>query len=195
MAREFFATTKGTILTNLTTNPDPADVRLRVRLHELLDRQDIHDVHMRYCRGLDRGDLDLLASAFHPDATQNQDGAERTVEELLDILRNPARAAMKSITHNVTNEQVQFEGDIAHSECYLFATHRIEYDGSDWTWIVSLRFLDRFECRDNAWRIAYRKAEYDWSRLDRVTGPPAGMGMMSTGDKENRTLRFADAEG
>lgn len=37
-------------------------------LQELLDRQAIYDVMMRYCRGVDRFDADLITSAYHPDA-------------------------------------------------------------------------------------------------------------------------------
>lgn len=167
---------------------------LRERLLALLDKQEIHDVLMRYCRGLDRWDLDLVESAFHPDAIQNQDGTDRSVADLLEILRNPARRVMKSISHNVTNEQVELHGDVADSECYFFACHRIEHDGADWTWIVSARHLDRFERRDGEWRIAYRRAENDWSRLDKIGDPPAGLGMIQSDDDKAVTLRFADAK-
>ena len=37
-------------------------------LQELHDKQAIHDAVMRYCRGVDRLDPVLLASAYHPDA-------------------------------------------------------------------------------------------------------------------------------
>jgi hypothetical protein len=48
-------------------------------LRTLLDRAQIHDALMRYCRGVDRGDGELVMSALHPDAT-------------LDLGRGPAEA-------------------------------------------------------------------------------------------------------
>ncbi|WP_221890845.1 nuclear transport factor 2 family protein [Microbispora sp. KK1-11] len=35
---------------------------------EWSDQQEIHEVVLRYCRGVDRLDMDLVRSAYHPDA-------------------------------------------------------------------------------------------------------------------------------
>ncbi|MDX6739529.1 nuclear transport factor 2 family protein [Actinocorallia sp. A-T 12471] len=39
-----------------------------MNLEELSARAQIHDVLLRYCRGLDRVDMDLVRGAFHEDA-------------------------------------------------------------------------------------------------------------------------------
>jgi hypothetical protein len=39
-----------------------------MKLEELSARAEIHDALLRYCRGLDRVDMDLVRGAFHPDA-------------------------------------------------------------------------------------------------------------------------------
>ena len=39
------------------------------RLSRLLDRNEIEEVVLRYCRGIDRRDFDLVRSCYHPDAT------------------------------------------------------------------------------------------------------------------------------
>lgn len=36
---------------------------------EVWDRQQIHDVVLRYCQGINRLDLDLVRSAYHCSAT------------------------------------------------------------------------------------------------------------------------------
>lgn len=41
---------------------------METRLRLLEDRQAIHEVILRYCRGVDRSDPDLILSAFHDDA-------------------------------------------------------------------------------------------------------------------------------
>lgn len=52
----------------------------QAELRTLLDRAQIHDALMRYSRGVDRGDGELVVSCFHPDAT-------------LDMGRGPMSAA------------------------------------------------------------------------------------------------------
>ena len=44
------------------------DSTLEARLRELLDKQEIHEVLLRYCRGVDRCDRDMIAACYHPDA-------------------------------------------------------------------------------------------------------------------------------
>ncbi len=44
-----------------TASRDPA-------LQELLDKQAIHEVLLRYCRGVDRRDEEVLRSVYHADA-------------------------------------------------------------------------------------------------------------------------------
>jgi hypothetical protein len=48
-----------------SANEDPG------RTAYLLDRLDIYDCTVRYARGVDRHDADLIASAFWPDAQVN----------------------------------------------------------------------------------------------------------------------------
>ncbi|MCB2109209.1 MAG: nuclear transport factor 2 family protein, partial [Rhodobacteraceae bacterium] len=40
------------------------------RIAALLDKEEIRDVLMRYGRGVDRADADLLRSCYHPDAIE-----------------------------------------------------------------------------------------------------------------------------
>src|SRR5580698_10968530 len=44
---------------------------LAAQVRYLTDRQEILDCLNRYCRGLDRLDPELIASAYHPDAVDN----------------------------------------------------------------------------------------------------------------------------
>src|SRR5439155_201455 len=75
-----------------------ADVESRLRslesgLRLTADKQEIHDVIMRYCRAIDRRDRELLRSCFHPDAIDEHD-TPRGVEEFLDL--TTARPATKA---------------------------------------------------------------------------------------------------
>jgi hypothetical protein len=144
-------------------------------MKELLAKQQIHEVLVRYCRGIDRGDSDLVRSAFHPDAVQNQRGNDVPVSDLFDRLARPARQVMQSACHYMGNELVEVEGDVANCESYFIACHRLQHDGASWDWIVGGRYVDRFERRSGLWKITNRVAVYDWVRVDRVGDPPADL--------------------
>jgi hypothetical protein len=47
---------------------------------ELQDKAEIREVHMRYCRGIDRMDFDLVRSCYHPDAIDRHGAYEGGVE-------------------------------------------------------------------------------------------------------------------
>ena len=53
-------------------------------LRELLDRQEIHDCLMRYSRGVDRLDPDLIRSAYHDDAIDDHGMFVGTRDEFVD---------------------------------------------------------------------------------------------------------------
>src|SRR5687768_7203639 len=47
-------------------------------------RTEIHDTLMRYCRGVDRLDRDLILSAYHPGARDNHGSFDGPVEDFVD---------------------------------------------------------------------------------------------------------------
>lgn len=144
-----------------------ADTELRV----LLDRAQIHDVLMRYSRGVDRGDGELVVSCFHPEAT-------------LDMGRGPMSAAalaagIEKMTatgtmHFIGNEYVEVDGDTAWSETYFISYATITDAGQSATRSRGGRYLDKFERRDGAWKIARRLLVDEWSRVDALPASAAG---------------------
>lgn len=142
---------------------------------KLLDKQQITEILYRYCRGIDRNDIELALAVFHPDAMDNHTGTPVPIAEVARRLRNPARGVLKAVTHTLSNILISLEGDVAHSEAYFLASHRLTHEGKDMDWVVSGRYLDRFERRDKVWRISDRRAVFDWDRLEEVRMPPAGV--------------------
>ncbi len=53
------------------------------RLQALLDKQEIEEVVLRYCRGIDRRDFDLVRACYHPDARDHHGSFDGTVEEFV----------------------------------------------------------------------------------------------------------------
>lgn len=142
------------------------------QLQSLIDRQDIHDVLVRYCHGVDRGDLALILSAFHEDAIDNHSGIE---ERAVDRFRHTVELGRSMFTsHNLTNVLIQLDGDIARSQACFMAWHRFDHDGAKIDWLLCGRYLDRHERRAGEWRIAHRIVVYDCERFDEVERKPAG---------------------
>jgi ketosteroid isomerase-like protein len=133
-------------------------------IEELLDRQAVVDCLYRYARGVDRLDDELVHSAFHSDGVHHAGGKRRSVSEFLAWYRGKPREA--SAQHYVTNDTVQLDGDLAHSESYFLATSRRD-DGR--LRMSGGRYLDRLERRDGAWRIAVRFVIGEWAQVADVT--------------------------
>ena len=77
--------------------------------------------------------------------------------------------------HCLTNEFVEFEGgDLAHSEAYFVAYMRRADGETSVLETMAGRYVDRFERRGDAWRIAHRVVVYEWgdSRILDGTFPP-----------------------
>jgi hypothetical protein len=143
-------------------------------LHDLLAKQEIREVLLRYCRGVDRCDEEVVLSAFHPDAVNSFGGVDQSATERIALVIDQLRTTAVSTNHNLGNVLIAIDGDTAGSESYVVARHRI-HDGDHLTdWILGARYIDRFERRDGVWRIIHRSTVFDWDRVDPVSSEPPG---------------------
>ena len=144
------------------------------RLQRLLDRTDIEDVLVRYYRGLDRFDEELMLSAFHPDAIELHGGtAEGNAWEVSRKLLKIARSFSTSHTHFLTNFQVDFtDADTAFTEAYALAVSRRGDEQGRRDYVFMGRLVDRLERRNGEWRIAHRLLLKDVERVDPVAVEP-----------------------
>ena len=135
-------------------------------LEELSARTEIHDALLRYCRGLDRVDMNLVRSAFHKDAWIQFPKSLHVgdTEGFFEFLSNEMPRFVRT-QHFLGNSLIEFDGpNTAYVETYLHADHQ----GSDkhhWTGsFVKLwaRYIDKFEQRDGKWLIARRELLVDW---------------------------------
>jgi uncharacterized protein (TIGR02246 family) len=124
-------------------------------VQELLDKQAIRELTARYSRAADRGDAELMASVFHPDASYDQGGGQpMTGETIGEQIIAGLRAMMRSSFHQVGGQLVDVRGDTAVGETYTSGQHVLA-DGKRLR--TQTRYLDRFEKRDGEWRIASRR--------------------------------------
>jgi ketosteroid isomerase-like protein len=141
---------------------------LEQQLAVLEAKQEIHETLMRYCRGVDRADAELISSAFHPDATADHglltfNGAE--IGDALTKIENVVQTGM----HFVGNELIDVIGDVAFCEAYFISFSEVERDGQPFLIARGARYVDRWERRDGgAWKIAYRVVPGQWNRVDPI---------------------------
>jgi hypothetical protein len=163
-----------------TTNSQNQINTIEARLRLVEDKQAIHDVIVRYCRGVDRSDPDLVLAAFHDDATDNHFGVVLPFREAIGTLK-AARSgggsppSKTTSMHNICNVLIEVDGDIARCETYVIVIVRIPQDGGAVDWMHAGRYVDRFERRNGEWRIAYRTVVYDLERFDEVVPVSDGL--------------------
>lgn len=132
------------------------------RLEGLLDRQDILDCLTRFSRGMDRFDRELFLSAFHADATIAAGAFVGGPVELYDWASALHAAGQVATHHNLLNFTCDIVGDTAHTEIYYLFVGR---NRDETNWIAGGRYIDRFERRDGAWKIALRTNVIEWSGM------------------------------
>jgi hypothetical protein len=140
-------------MTDVVTNTDRA-------LQELLDKQAIREVMNRYCRGVDRRDPDMIASAYHPDAYDDHCGWEFSGETVGPGIAQWMSDVTLMTSHQITNITVAIDGDFAGAESYYTETHILKpVDGAtECTKGITVgRYVDRLERRDGEWRIIHRR--------------------------------------
>jgi SnoaL-like domain len=135
------------------------------RLADMLAKQDIHDALMRYCRGIDRCDAELLESVYHPDAIDDHGTFVGKASEFIPWVIKGLREEYLMTTHAVSNVLIEVEGDTGWAESYVNSWHLCERDGKLFEWTFSGRYVDRFERRGGQWKIAHRVTVFDSESL------------------------------
>jgi hypothetical protein len=146
----------------MMTSTVSIDSRKLARLEQLLDRQDILDCLVRFCRGMDRFDRELFLSAFHGDAIIAAGPFVGGPEKLFDWASQLHEQGQSATLHYMLNHTCEIDGDVAHTETYYLFTGR-NRDETNWT--AGGRYIDRVERRDGAWRIAFRSNAIEWSGM------------------------------
>ncbi|MEZ5736079.1 MAG: nuclear transport factor 2 family protein [Novosphingobium sp.] len=139
-------------------------------LDAALSRDAIRKLNTRYCRGVDRGDADLLASIFWDDADVisgivNGSGPDFAREIVAFVTSN-----LDSCFHSVANEWIEVSGDHGVGEHYIIAQMRAE--GADT--LTGGRYVDSYERRGGEWRIKSRTFVADWTSTHPTTFESGG---------------------
>jgi hypothetical protein len=177
-------------------------------LRQVADRLAIERVMRRYCRGVDRADVETLKSVFHPDAINEDRGSVTNAHEWAEVVIPTLRAMFSGTMHHITNLDIELDGDRAVSESYYIAYHLlnggedllIAFAGLGYVermraagrldgpheYIGKGRYLHRWERRDGEWRMSLRIATFEFNELRPTTIGDPGSGLAAMPRLERR---------
>lgn len=135
-------------------------------LQQMLDEFALRKLVHTYCRAVDRGDFAALRDLYHHDAVDaHGEVSTGSVERLLNTLQ-ASRAYIRSMQHNVTTVNFVVDDNRAEGEIYTIATHTFGSGDRDVDVIVGGRYLDKYEKRDDIWKIVERTIVTDWAHVN-----------------------------
>ena len=152
---------------------------------ELVARQKCYDVLTRYCRALDRADIDLMKSVYWEDAIDDHGVFEGNAQEFSEFIVREIQNWFEVTMHAICNIHMEYKDDVMCTESYLIAYHKVKGEkekieavqGPKYYSLLDLdkvkdthhvflyggRYVDRLEKRDGEWRIAHRRVVMDWN--------------------------------
>jgi hypothetical protein len=138
--------------------------KLEDAVQELLDKQEITEVLLRFCRGCDRFDLQLLESVYWPEATDDH-GAY--VGSAITFAKSvcETQSIYDGLSHKISPPFIKLSGDTAEVETYFLCMviHNERYEMGPANYMIGGRYLDLFERREGVWRILNRVVIWDWN--------------------------------
>jgi hypothetical protein len=168
----------------------PSEPELRI----LLDKQAIQEVLHRYCRGVDRCDVETVRSVYHDDSVDDHGYWKGAGQDFAPFVVNRLMEANSATTHSVTNALIEVQGDEAWSESQVMV-HLIRRDTDPVeTDVMGARYIDKLLRRDGEWKIDERTVVLDWSTtyVWDAAPPPMPLDDFAKGARGNREDRVFD---
>ena len=145
---------------------------MTITADQVADRLAITDKIYRYCRSVDRLDVPVGHSVFHPDSTADFGASYKgTGRGWIDFICVEHRKFLHH-SHQVTNIIIELDGERAGSEAYVTATLRRQ-DGERviqhefWA-----RYVDKWSKRNGDWAIDSRHCIVDYGSTKEVDPLP-----------------------
>lgn len=133
------------------------------RLSRWLDTLDIREALAEHNRAMAANDADRARRVFLADAREDHGPVAGNARQLAEEFIANACDAFGVTVRQILDAKVEVDGDRALSEAAWF---NILQSGEDDMFYVG-RYLDRWERRDGAWKIAARVTAVDWWRYER----------------------------
>lgn len=133
-------------------------------VQDLLDHQEIVELHIRYATALDTRDWDLMRTVFAEDGHADfwvggiHDGIESILHGCASIMEN-----LDATQHAISNHHIELSGDTATAQCYVVAGHIVTAAGGGPTCTVRGKYEDELVRTQDGWRLARRILTVFWS--------------------------------
>ena len=131
-------------------------------VEEVVAQQAISELGCRYARGVDRGDPEIIRSAFHDDAAIVSGAFNGPAVEFATAIGGLLDEISIRVAHTVTNHWIDIDGDNAVGESYVVAFQGTKGD-SPQDVMTGGRYIDRYERRNGEWKISHRTFVMDWT--------------------------------
>jgi hypothetical protein len=185
------------------------------------ERAAIENVLGTYCRAIDRMDVQLLKSVYHPDGIDDHGAmclnAHEFAEQIIQTLSQVCVYSMHTVTHAV----IDVRGGVASSEAYYLGYHTVasgeeaigRFFGPRYLqaqrdagtldqrheYVCGGRYLDVLQKRDAVWRIFRRRITNEFSvcRPEATTseGIPGMFSKPGSRDRTDPVYQLADLQG
>lgn len=155
----------------------------------LLAKEEIRELALLYCRGVDRKDMDLLRTLYTRDGWDAH-GAHFSgpAGEYVDFL-SMALQNVRIGAHYVCNHLIAVHGDEAEGEVYALGYHQMmDGQGGLIEDFVGVRYIDQYRIEDGRWRFARREVLFDLES-NRPIPTPAGTVPVGAQDRSYALLR------
>ena len=137
-------------------------------LQQLSDLECIRNVANRYCRGVDRLDVEEMKSAYWPDATDDHGAFSGNAWEFAEYCM-VAHLNWRATHHCIFNHTIELESDGDHARGEIYNVTYLLQKDDDLLDIWHGRYLDYYEKRDEQWRILERVCVHEYTRTSPIT--------------------------
>jgi hypothetical protein len=129
-------------------------------LQVLNDRMAIQDLLNTYARGIDRGDIEVLKTVYHPDGQDEHGIFSGRGHDFAGFVTPYIKANYRMMQHHHTTTSINIRGHEADVELYFFCVQQKPDNDLEFS---AGRCADKFEKRAGRWGIAHRQVIMDWT--------------------------------
>lgn len=134
---------------------------------QLSDLQAIRDAALRYCRGVDRLDVEVMKSAYWPEATDDHGVFVGNAWEFCENCME-SHLGWRSTNHCIFNHSIELDGDGVRARGEIYNVTYLFQKDADVRDTWHGRYLDVYEKRGEEWRIIERVCVHEGTHSERV---------------------------
>jgi ketosteroid isomerase-like protein len=153
---------------------------------EASDLAELNQLAYRYAAAVDACDVQAFLSVFSPEArlitfapgADEPFGVSSGHEELAHV-PEAMRQRFTRTAHLMTNHLISLDGDRANGTLLCTARHFFANAAGGTDLVVVIRYVDRYERRDDAWLIVEREIRFLWSEKHSTLTDEQVVGVLS----------------